>query len=67
MANTKSDSVYRVYDAKNNYQQSYSAFFEDAFKWAKACASRVGGRVDQIETKDGQEVTTTVFTAKNDK
>lgn len=67
MATTKNDSVYRVYDSKNNYHQSYSAFFEDALKWAKSCANRVGGRVDQIEIKDGQEIVKTVFTAKNDK
>jgi hypothetical protein len=67
MPTLKSDYVYRVYDIKNNYHQSYSAFFADALKWAKSCANRVGGRVDQIEIKDGQEVITTIFTSKNDK
>jgi hypothetical protein len=67
MSTIKNDFVYRVYDSKNNYQQSYNSFFEDALKWAKSCANRVGGRVDQIEIKDGQEVATTVFTSKNDK
>ena len=67
MSTIKNDLVYRVYDSKNNYHQSYNSFFEDALKWAKSCANRVGGRVDQIEIKDGQEVATTVFTSKNDK
>jgi hypothetical protein len=67
MATIKNDLVYRVYDSKNNYQQSYNSFFEDALKWAKACANRVSGRVDQIEIKDSQEIVKTVFTAKNDK
>ena len=67
MSKVETNSVYRVYDGKGNYHQSYNSFFIDAFKWAKSCANSVNGRVDQIEIKNGEEVVTTVFTAKTEK
>ena len=67
MSTVKTESVYRVYDTKGNYHQSYSCFFPEAFKWAKSCANRVNGRVDQIDIKNGEEVVTTIFTAKTEK
>jgi hypothetical protein len=54
-------TMYRVYDHKNNYTQSYSSEFLLGFKWAKDCAIRMNGRVDQIEQGEAGESTTTVF------
>jgi hypothetical protein len=48
---------YRVYDARNNYQQSYSASLTNSYSWARDCAKRVGGYVMEVlkEEKENEE------------
>jgi hypothetical protein len=48
--------VYRVYDHKNNYQQSYSAQLDKAFNWAVDCANRTNGRIEEVILENGKEV-----------
>jgi hypothetical protein len=60
MSNTQ-HSLYRVFDHKNNYIQTYTSQIAEGFKWAKDCASRMSGRVDEIRTLDGEEASMTVF------
>ena len=62
MSTEQQHKMYRVYDHRNNYAQSYSSELPLGFKWAKDCANRMNGRVDQIETTEAGESTTTVFT-----
>ena len=53
--------MYRVYDSKNNYAQSYSSELPEGFTWAKSCANRMNGRVDEIIYVEGKETSETVF------
>jgi hypothetical protein len=58
----KQHNLYRVFDHKNNYIQTYTSEIAEGFKWAKDCAARMSGRVDEIRTLEGEETATTVFT-----
>ena len=60
MANNN-NIVYRVYDNKNNYTQSYSLINAEAFKWACDCATRVNGRVDKVDVSEDPVCPETVF------
>lgn len=57
----KQYNLYRVYDHKNNYIQTYTSEISEGFKWAKDCASRMNGRVDEISKSDTEETSSTVF------
>jgi hypothetical protein len=59
----KEPSMYRVFDNKNNYIQSYSDKLDGGFQWAKSCATRMNGRVDQICVENKEEKAETIFTA----
>lgn len=61
------DTVFRVYDYKDRYHQSYSNQLPGAFDWAKACADRVRGRVMRVEVGkgDAEENGTEVYNAIN--
>jgi hypothetical protein len=63
----KQHSLYRVFDHKNNYIQTYTSEIAEGFKWAKDCAARMSGRVDEIRSPDGEEVATTVFSFSSKK
>ena len=56
--------MYRVYDSKNNYAQSYTSELSEGFTWAKSCAKRMNGRVDEVLFMDGEETSKTVFESK---
>lgn len=58
---TNKNIIYRVYDHKNNYTQSYSSINAEAFKWACDCATRVNGRVDQVDTSEDPIHPETIF------
>lgn len=55
------DTKYRVFDYKNNFQQSYSAQLKDSLEWAIQCAKRTNGRVEKITTEDGNESSEVVY------
>jgi hypothetical protein len=55
--------IYRVFDHKNNYTQSYSNQIENGFKFAKDCAIRMNGHVEEVKTLNGLETSTAVFTS----
>lgn len=57
----KQNNLYRVYDHKNNYIQTYTSEIPEGFKWAKDCATRMNGRVDEITTSDTGETALAVF------
>jgi len=57
----KQHNLYRVYDYKNNYIQTYTSEISEGFRWAKDCASRMNGRVDEITKSDTGETALTVF------
>jgi len=57
----KQHNLYRVYDHRNNYIQTYSSEMSEGFKWAKDCAVRMNGRVDEVSKLDDEEVALTVF------
>ncbi|MEN9513243.1 MAG: hypothetical protein RJB16_1003 [Bacteroidota bacterium] len=59
--------VYRVYDNKNNYQQSYSAKLDKAFNWARDCANRTNGKVHEVTLEDGKEVSSKIIYDKSEK
>lgn len=54
---------YRVFDSKGNYHQSYSSQLDGAFSWARDCAKRVGGYV-QESSGDSSESFTIIFDAR---
>lgn len=58
----KQHNLYRVYDHKNNYIQTYTSEIAEGFMWAKDCASRMIGRVDEITKSDTGETALTIFT-----
>ena len=58
---SKQYNIYRVFDHKNNYIQTYTNEIDQGLKWAKDCALRMSGRVDEIQISDGKETATTVF------
>lgn len=60
---TKLHNLYRVYDHKSNYIQSYTSEIPEGFKWAKDCAARMNGRVDEVTRSDSGESISTVFNA----
>jgi hypothetical protein len=57
----KQHNLYRVYDYKNNYIQTYTSEISEGFRWAKDCASRMNGRVDEITKSDTGETALTIF------
>lgn len=60
---TKLHNLYRVYDHKSNYIQSYSSETPEGLKFAKDCATRMNGRVDEITRSGSEESISTVFSA----
>jgi hypothetical protein len=52
---------YRVFDSKDNFQQSYSNQLADGYKWARDCAKRVGGYVVEFLVEDGKETESKVI------
>lgn len=59
--------VYRVFDDRNNYQQSYSAQLKKSFDWAKDCANRTNGVIHEVILEDGKEVSSNVVYSKPEK
>jgi hypothetical protein len=45
--------IYRVYNDKEDYQQSYDSRLKDSLEWAIDCAKRTNGKVFCCELKDG--------------
>jgi hypothetical protein len=45
-------SKYRVFDKKNNFNQSYDGFLQDGEQWAKDCAKKIGGYVLKYSAAD---------------
>jgi hypothetical protein len=43
---------YRVFDKKNNFHQSYDSALQDAERWARDCAKKIGGYVLQYSSAD---------------
>jgi len=48
-------------DHKSNYIQSYTSEIAEGFKWAKDCALRMNGRIDEITKSDTGETALTIF------
>jgi hypothetical protein len=64
MQNNK-ETKYRVFDSKDNYQQTYSAKLNGAFSWARDCAKRVNGYVVEIQLENDKHLSEeVVFTTK---
>jgi len=61
MAKAKIEKIYRVFDNKNNYSQSYSSKIDNAFSFARDCALRVAGRVEESDLLDLEASPTIVF------
>lgn len=57
-------TLYRVFDHKGNYQQSYTHGFKNSVDWAIDCAIRVKGRVERVAVDEAEEKTETIFTFK---
>jgi hypothetical protein len=55
MQNNK-EIKYRVFDAKNNYQQTYSDKLKGSVNWASDCAKRVNGYVVEVLLENEKEV-----------
>tara|TARA_R110000803_G_scaffold177610_1_gene239952 strand:- start:155 stop:355 length:201 start_codon:yes stop_codon:yes gene_type:complete len=55
--------LYRVYDKKGRYQQSYSAKLQDARSWAVDCAILLNGSVkeDLLNESGAVEKTQNIF------
>jgi hypothetical protein len=60
MQNNK-EIKYRVYDAKGNYQQSYSDKLKGSSSWAVDCAKRVNGYVVEILLEKEKELSQKVI------
>jgi len=61
-----SDTIYRVFDKKNKYQQSYSPKLKDAYSLAVSCADSAKGivREDVLGKAGLTESSKVVYTAK---
>ena len=59
--------IYRVYDKKGRYQQSYSPKLKDSRSWAIDCASILKGCVkeDTIDEKGFTEKSKKIFETEN--
>lgn len=62
------DIIYRVFDRKGKYQQSYSSKLPDSYQWAIDCASLINGKVNKsiINEKGETESETRVFPKKEE-
>lgn len=62
---TNENTIYRVYDKKGRYQQSYSAKMEGARSWAVDCATLLKGSVkeDVLNEKGLTEKSQNIFNA----
>ena len=59
---------YRVFDRKNNHQQTYSPELHGSLDWAIQCANHTQGRVDEVTFENGKAVSsTTTYPIKNRK
>ncbi len=47
-----SNTIYRVFDKKGKYQQSYSSKLKDSYVWAIDCAEATKGSVHQALIND---------------
>jgi len=56
--------IYRVFNKKDVYQQSYCVSLQDSLEWAINCAEKTNGRVEKVYDKDGEEVSEIVFSVK---
>jgi|TARA_R110000824_G_scaffold6899_2_gene31657 hypothetical protein len=45
----KKNTIYRSFDQKGRFQQSYSGQLDGAFQWAVDCAKRTSGTVKKVE------------------
>ena len=57
----KKKYMYRVYDHKDNYIQTYSSELDGGYQWARDCATRMSGRVDQVDESAPEEKSETIF------
>lgn len=59
--------IYRVFDKKNKYQQSYSSKLKDAYSWAVICADLTNGTVhkDTLSEKGLTKSSSVVYPLKD--
>ena len=62
------NSIYRVYDNKGRYHQSYSCKLNDSYNWAACCADQIKGKIylDDIN-ETGETISSVLIFPKNDK
>lgn len=63
-----SNVIYRVFDRKDKYQQSYSPKLQDSYSWAVSCADLVKGfvRKDVLNDKGLTESSAVVYPKNTD-
>lgn len=66
---TNENIIYRVYDKKGRYQQSYSCKLKDSRSWAIDCATLLKGVVkeDFLDDKGLTEKSQNIFDANKNK
>lgn len=47
---------YRVFDAKGNFQQSYSNKLKGGYSWARDCAKRVNGYIVEVTASSSDKI-----------
>lgn len=49
--------IYRVYDNKDRYHQSYSSKLKESYRWAVYCASNINGKIYEAKINEKGETT----------
>jgi len=47
-------NIYRVYNHKEDYQQSYDARLKESLDWAIDCAKKTNGKVFSCKIENGE-------------
>lgn len=61
-----SDIIYRVFDKKGKYQQSYSDCLAGGYSWAVDCADLLKGEVYKVTLNENKETETSLKVYPND-
>lgn len=67
MSEKNTNTIYRVFDKKDRYHQSYSPKLKGSRRWAVDCASSVQGRVEEcvLDESNLTESVKVIFQFKN--
>lgn len=58
--------IYRVYDQKERYHQSYSGKLKESYEWAVYCANSINGKIYEAKINEkGETLSSALIFPKN--